>query len=291
LKSTRIDYLLIWGHGMQYFHYILKDLKHNQNFKILKILKYKPKSIKQLVKKIYSYDYAPYWHLKEKTRYLETTPKEVCFIFIENLDPEEDYLGEGSFRHKESLQLKKFKEHLRDKYNPYENSQRTHNHVIHASDNQLQADYILKFLGFNSGINLFDREIKFIDAPYHIKGFDRFEFQNVSIDKLYCNIAKGKGWDDYILVLSHIAQSPQYMGLKNIKIYQDYINKFIGGPLTDYYDVDKYHSLQENFHYPYNNAYIIVKKENDKFIILDGLHRASICCFNNEKEIKVCIVS
>ena len=156
LKQTRMDCILIWGHGLEKFNDILNDIGANKNFKILKIQKHKPKSMRLFVKEMYSYDYAPFWHLKAKTKYLLKTEQEVCFIFIKNLDPNEDYFGENLFRHKESLTLKVFKEELRDKYSPYENGERTHNHVIHATDSEAQTEHMLKYLGYEDGVNVLE---------------------------------------------------------------------------------------------------------------------------------------
>ena len=170
INKSRIDSILIWGHGIEYFNDILNDIRANKNFEIQKIQKHRPKSMKSFVKEMYSYDYAPFWHLKAKTKYLLKTPQEVCFIFIKNLNPNEDFLDEGSFRHKESLTLKKFKEELRDKYNPYENDKRTHNHVIHATDSQEQTEHMLYYLGYEEGVDLFESENSFVDLPYYLKG-------------------------------------------------------------------------------------------------------------------------
>jgi hypothetical protein len=152
--------------------------------------------MKSFVKEIYSYDYAPFWHLKDKTKYLLKTPQEVCFIFIKNLNPNEDYLGENSFRHKECLILKKFKEQLRDKYNPYCNNKRTHNHVIHATASQKQTSHIMNYLGYQEGINHFESENKFVNLPYYIKGFNNFEFKEIDVADLFCNVIEGDRWDN-----------------------------------------------------------------------------------------------
>ena len=70
---------------------------------------------------MYAYDYAPFWHLKDKSKYLMGTKNEVCFIFIKNNHPNIDFYGEKNFRHLESKTIKAFKEMIRDKYNSYEN--------------------------------------------------------------------------------------------------------------------------------------------------------------------------
>ena len=65
-----MDYFLIWGHGLQYSKEIIDYIRSIPEFEIQLIKKYRPRSISRLIKKIYSYDYAPYFHLKAKTKYL-----------------------------------------------------------------------------------------------------------------------------------------------------------------------------------------------------------------------------
>ena len=289
---NRIDCILIWGHGMQYFDNILSDIRENKSFKILKIQKHIPKDMKKFVREMYSYDYAPFWHLKAKTEYLLHTSNEVCFIFINNLNPDEDYFGEGSFRHKESLTLKIFKENLRDKYNPYQNGKRTHNHVIHTTDSSEQTHHILQYLGYNNGINIFNKSSKIIELPYYLKGYSSFKFMTIEINKLFCNTIIGDSWNNYSVQTIKIKESPQYLGLtKNMNIYMNYINKYLGGPLQEDYNLDRYVSLSKNFKYletPYESSFIVVEKKDNKYIILDGLHRTCTLMVQKQKEIKVC---
>lgn len=293
-SKSRIDCILIWGHGLTYFNDILNDIRANKNFVILKIQKYKPVNMKSFIKEIYSYDYAPFWHLKTKTRYLLKVPNEVCYIFIKNLNPNEDYLDLGSFRHKESLSLKILKEALRDKYNPYLNEKRTHDHVIHATDSQEQAEHMLKYLGYKD-VKLFECENRFVDLPYYIKGYKNFEFKIVKIDELFCNVIEGKSWDDCRPKIMHVKESPQYRGLsENMNIYEEYIAKYLGGPLQENYNIERYKKVYEKFEYlkePYQNSFVIVEKRDAKYIILDGLHRACTYIYQGSKEIKICQIS
>jgi hypothetical protein len=295
LKRTRIDCILIWGHGMKDFDYILNDIIKNENFNIIKIHKHKPKNIKKFVKEMYSYDYAPFWHLKAKTKYLLKIPREVCFVFVRNLLPNEDYLGENSFRHKESLTLKAFKEKLRDDYNPYENRGRTHNHVIHATDSQEQTEHMMKYLGYETGVKYFESENRFVDLPYYIKDYKNFEFKLVNTDDIFCNIIKGKSWDSFFSTTVHVKESPQYRGLsEDITLYQEYINKYLGGPLQENYNVERYKKVCEDFEYlkePYQNSFVIVERKENKYIVLDGLHRVCSHIYQGNRKIKVCQIS
>jgi len=251
--------------------------------------------MKSFVKEMYSYDYAPFWHLKSKTKYLLKTPQEVCFIFIKNLNPAEDYLGEGFFRHKESTTLKVFKECLRDKYNPYENGERTHHHVIHATDSQDQTDHILKYLGYEKGVQYFERENEFVELPYYLKSYKNFEFKTIDVSDLRCNVIEGKSWTDYYKKTVHITESPQYRGLaEDMSIYEKYISTYLGGPLKDNYNLERYKKLYEGFMYlqePYQNSFVIVAKSEDGYIILDGLHRACAHIYQGNQSIIICQIS
>ena len=206
----RIDCIIIWGHGLKYFDDILREIREKKSFKVLRIQRYKPKNLKKFVKEVYSYDYAPFWHLKAKTKYLLKTEQEVCFIFIKNLDPNEDYFGKNLFRHKESLTLKVFKEELRDKYNPYENGEKTHNHVVHATDSQEQTNHILRYLGYKEGVKLFDKPAKIVGMPYYLKGYSKFYFTVLKVEDILCNVIDGESWDNFSSKSVEIEQSPQY---------------------------------------------------------------------------------
>jgi len=290
--KPRFDSILIWGHGMQYFDEILNDIRDNDNFKIIKIQKHKPKNIKHFVKEMYSFDYAPFWHLKAKTKYLMSTPNEVCFIFVENFNPDEDFLDEGDFRHPESMRLKTFKEKLRDKYNPYDNGKRSHNHVIHATDCQEQTSHMLNYLGYNEGVDLFRNNDSVIDCPYYLKGITEVCFKQLDIRKLYCNIIIGESWDVFDTSIIPVKESPQYLGLtQDMSIYDSYIRKYLGGPLQEDYNLSRYKKLSENFEYlspPYSTSFVLVKEVDGNHVILDGVHRACNHIKQGHKEIKVC---
>jgi len=292
---NRIDSILVWGHGLKYLSKILADIRQNKHFEVLKIQRHKPQNIKGFVKEVYSYDYAPFWHLKEKTRYLIRTPREVCFIFIKNKLPDEDFLGEGDFRHRESLTLKKFKEELRDRYNPYENGKRSHHHVIHATDSQEQTNKILQYLGYPEAKEYFSSERSFIDLPYYLKGYKNFEVKEVDVSNLSCNVVDGNSWDDYYLKMIPLKKSPHYRGfIEGMHIYEKYVDKYLGGPLQEDYNMDRFHRIYKNFEYlkdPYQNSFVIAEKVGSIYVVLDGVHRACIHAFQGNEKIKICQIS
>ena len=294
LIKTRIDCFLIWGHGIKHLFEILNDIENNDNFKILKIIKHIPKSQKNLVKEVYSYDYAPFEHLNDKTKYLNRVDNLVCFIIIENLKPNEDFFGNGPFRHIESVTLKIFKEKLRDKYNPYENGIRSHNHILHACDNETQTHFLLKYLGYKNGLKTFMKTENLFNFPYHINYDSMLQIKKIKYEDLVCKIPEGEDWNSYSLKEMEIKHTPHYKSILNSNIYKEYIYKFIGGPIKDYNSIKKFNLMKNNFKYlddNYYNSYVIVKKYNKKYLILDGIHRASLHFYSGNRTIVACLIN
>ena len=63
--------------------------------------------------------------------------------------------------------------------------------------------------------------------------------------------------------------------------------------MQDGYSIDKFKLLTKQLEYlkeEYSTDYIITKRLNGKFLVLDGLHRAAIEKKNGTKAIKVVII-
>ncbi len=283
LEQDRHDFFLIWGHGLQYKKEIINLVASNNNFEIKIIHNHKIKNMKKFVKKVYEHDYVPYFHLKGKTKYLLTTPSEVMFIFVKNKNPREIWkLGHGT-GHIESEIIVEYKNLIRDRFNEKKDDKRTENHVIHASDNELQVHYILKYLGYNEGVYGFDRhKNKPFLVPHFIDSFNTYKIHKVKVSDLTCNII-----EDNKIKQVDIIDSPQYKFLLGDELlYKNYIDKYFGTKLKAYYDLEKYSKLSKNFDYLSKGnelSFIIVKKVDSSYLVLDGLHRTSIVT-KQEKE-------
>jgi hypothetical protein len=289
----RYDYFLIWGHGIRFRDNILDLIRSHAALKIVKILYHTPETIEQLVHAVYSYDYAPLAHLRGKTEYLKQTPNEVYFIFVENHFPDEDYLGEGPYRHIESKTIKTLKEQIRDQFNERVDLNRSEDHVVHASDNQMQTDYILKYLG-HEGIDLFKSNFVALNAPYHIRGVSEFSLRKIPISSLLCRIVVGNR-TIYAPRVTVIEDTPHYKALTgDDHIYEEYVRNFMGLALTDDHPLHNFLRLNESFRYlssPFEYNYIIVKEaEEDKFVIVDGVHRAAILKYSGVTDIHVAVI-
>jgi len=287
LVQSRYDFFLIWGHGLQYKDEIIELINKEKKFEIVTMISHQVDNIKKFVKKVYEHDYVPYFHLYGKTKYLMSTPKEVMFIFINNRDPQEVWkIGHGT-GHIESEIIVKYKNIIRDKFNEKKEDRRTENHVIHASDNEIQVHYLLKYLGFEEGVHRFARhKNKPIKVPHFIKSFEEFKIHEVYINDLRCNTLVE---DKHKTIV--IEESPQYRFLEGFEDkYRSYIKKYQGTKLKAYYDLHKYKQISNNFEYlssGHETSFVIVKKVEDKYLVLDGLHRASIVKYQGNEKIIV----
>ncbi|MCF7834036.1 MAG: hypothetical protein K9L98_01220 [Candidatus Pacebacteria bacterium] len=287
-EETRYDYFLIWGNGLHHKDGILDIIREEKSLKIIKIFEHKIKNMKKFVKEVYSHDYAPYQHLKDKTKYLLSTDPKVIFIFVKNKNKDEDYFGDNEYRHIESKTIRKLKEIIRNKYNEKKEEKRTENHVIHASDNENQTDYILKYLGHQEGIDLFEPYSDIISIK-ELQTTGVYVVKEIPMQNIYCSIISSD-YPKKIKTITKIENSPHFKYVDGDKdSYIEYINKFQGTLLQDNHNPEVFDNLIKSFHYldkDNSTGYILTKKLRDqKYIILDGLHRASILKHKNEKHI------
>lgn len=294
MRRARYDYVLVWGHGIRYIDEILAAIRWHSALKIVKIVNHVPHSVEDLVEVIYSYDYAPIEHLRGKTEYLKGTPNEVYFIFVENREPGEDFFGEGPYRHIESRTLKQLKERIRDRFNPRVDGGRSEDHVVHASDNMLQTEYILRHLGLG-GVGLFARRHLALDAPYHLREISDFTIRAIPLDSLQCRIVAG-GREVYVpRRVSGIEATPHYRALVgDLQAYRDYVATFRGQALTDDHCLESFLRLKDSLRYlapPFESAYLVVEETSTgELVLLDGVHRAAILKYQGVIDLHVAVV-
>lgn len=285
--NNRYDFFLIWGHGLQYAKEIIEIIEDIDKLEIVKIIYYRPKSIKKFINQVYNFDYAPVYHLKNKTQYLKKTPKKVLFIFVRNCALDEFWVGDIKGGHFESKIIKDTKEYIRNRYNAYINGIRTENHVIHGSDNPIQTEQMLKLLNFSDGTKIFEKS-RIGGMPEYIHPKESIEIKKIFMDQLYSSINSEKG-----KLIVKLEESPHYRALtEDMDIYGKYLDDYQGEKLCDYYSVRKFQKLRDGLTYlerDYKDQYIFVyKADNDKYVIMDGLHRAAIL---KSREVRTLLVA
>jgi len=282
----RYDFFLIWGNGISYFDNIIRMINDDTRVEIVYIEKKYIDDMRSFVEMVYSYDYAPWNHLIDKTQYLMNTPKEVCFVFVKNKEPDEIWLGDGPFRHIESQTIRSIKDRIREKFNEKIEGIMTYNHVVHASDNEFQTQKILYDLEYSDTTDIFKKQ-GILQTPKHINFSNNFRIYRIgSTAMLYA----GNLVDDKVEILP-LSETVQYRAItQDMNIYIQYLAKYQGWFLKDFYSVDKYRDLFANFDldkYCEVENMIVVRKIDDKLVIQDGVHRASIMLYKNIKDVLI----
>jgi len=247
--KSRDDIFIIWGNGVKHLFPIVDRIRADGSYEIINIIKHHVNNMNEFIRNVYKCDSVPYDHLIAKTRYLLRAAP-VCYtVYVKNNNVDERYFGEGPFSHIRCATIKKTKEDICNMFNPRIGNRRTEEHVIHGTDYSAQTEYLKKLFNIPNKID-------------HV--FKNLPTQYVNVDELYCNIID-KG-------IVKINASPQYQFVcKDEQPYINYISKHCGIS----FDVGK-------------SDGIIVRKDNNRLIIVDGLHRASIILNqNNNANIKV----
>ena len=134
--------IVIWPNSIKNKKKIFKNI--NKNFKKAKLFTLKNINIKKFINQIYVYDTAPKYHILNKSLFLieKYNKKKLSIIFFKIDSPKFRFIGEGKYRHKTCIQIRKFKNDLRQKFNKNKFYKGTEIHSIHASDIPSEAMYI-----------------------------------------------------------------------------------------------------------------------------------------------------
>ena len=280
---TELHYFLVWPNGIHHIEQILSIIRAEESLKILYIHRFTSISIFNVLSEVYKTDPVNIWHLFRKSMHLFFLPCEFFVIFVTSPANSSLYFGEKiPFRVSQSLPIKEIKTKIREAFNP---RFRQNDHVIHSSDITNQAYDFAKYLNIPIGDYVRSESNDHLFPPYLSKQSKSFELSYVNLDKLYARIIVGKDWRNFRIVETKLSDTPQYMSLINNdkSIYSHYITKFRGGPLKVDYDCNRFSSLQKSQRLIYEDKglngfspLIVQLSSSGSFIILDGLHRASI---------------
>ena len=290
LVNPRYDVMLVWGHGYSHLHGILEVIRNEDLFAIVHVETKTFSNIKNFVKRVYSFDYAPLQHLKDKIRYLTNTEPKVTLILLKNKRPDEDFSGNGLFRHVESKTLVQLKKKIREAYNPRnKDGMLNHDHVVHTTDSETQTNHLLRLFGYRGGISKFCEEPSIVNLPHYLNKAKSYSLLKVDFQNIRCVNLIGEALNAEHKIIT-IEESVQFLGLSDIKVYEKYVSKHLGYGLKKYYTTSIYMNMAEEFVYlygKYSTNYIICKRVNHgrHFLIVDGLHRAAIHRFQGNNEI------
>tara|TARA_Y100001938_G_C8063746_1_gene418908 strand:- start:685 stop:1563 length:879 start_codon:yes stop_codon:yes gene_type:complete len=291
----RYDIFIIWGNALNRIPDIVSDISEDSNFHIVRLKYHLYQNRESFIKDIYKCDTVPWKHLLAKSKYLLSASNKCMVILVKNLEPREQIVGSGKFRHTQCRNVNDLKTKIRSKFNPkFKDPNKqicplpkgvSHEHVIHGTDYESQTKYLLGY--FNLGKIDYYKRYDSLDyyVPWHLNVRSSIITEKqVNLSDLKCNVL-GKG-------LIKVKDSPHFKYVKGDKLeYQSYINKHIGKELQENHFCEAFDRLIDSYDPNYKAAgkksLIIVNKNN---VIVDGLHRASILTKLNTKQIRTIVI-
>ncbi len=152
----RYDSFIIWGNGIAHTDEILDMII--RKYKVLFIQDITFDNMQDFLDKVYECDNVPKQHITAKSRYLMNAPKKAVYILIENHEPNEEFVGDGTFRHIQCINLREFKFSVRAKFNPPHSNPNfhvhplpkgiSHDHVLHSTDYESQVHFLNNLFGY-----------------------------------------------------------------------------------------------------------------------------------------------
>jgi hypothetical protein len=251
-------------------------------------------NIENFIKNVYALEMHNSRHIYGKTKYLKTVGNEYFYILIKKYDYNEKKYGEGSSAIFTDCDVVDFKWYIREKYNPKLEDQTkqpspnlspgiSHDHVIHATDNDTEVEHLTQIITSNP-CKYYNNKIIHTgqEIPYHING--NFKIKTVNIDDILCTFHINNNEN----IKVHIKETPHFMFVQGHKEkYITYFKEYLGTLFTDDHTQKSFENLIEYFNpntYNYENYRLICLNKNT---VLDGTHRLAILYYSGIMNIKV----
>ncbi|MBX2852611.1 MAG: hypothetical protein KTR15_12805 [Phycisphaeraceae bacterium] len=276
----RHDVLIIWGHGLPDLDRVLDLVRATEGFTIRRILVRDIDDMPRFVRSVYNFDYAPYRHLIDKTKYLLDVTPRAAFIVLENKQPEEHTVGTGRFAHTECRRMTALKRAVRERFNPTVDGKPTEHHVVHGTDHAGQTIATLNLLGYRKVDDLLGGTPTILETPDHLPPKKQWTLQRVELSKAYARIANAPGE-----ALAHrvvpVRQTPHAMYLAAERgPYEQYWRCYGGDLFHEDHAPQAFDRLNERFDYlgeDYPDSYLLLEPlDDERYVLLDGVHRAAI---------------
>ena len=280
-------HLLVWPHGVQYLDEIIRELELLDGVKVRHVSRTDGVVLKRLLSQVYSLDSVPVRHLAAKLSGLLTRGRRgsVVHVFFSIVDPRYVMTGSGDFRHSTSQVIERFKKTVRMKFNPRNrDGEPTHDHVIHCSDNPLQARKLAEAVADSfspAEPRAFERKTLGAIVPNHLGPVAGLDFQWVPLTSLRAHV-----WVGRQLKTVKLDDTPHYSFFTESALYDDYVSQRRGTALTDGHSVSRFRALYESIKTHGLDAQkpILVHQDGvGSMVIVDGTHRA-VCAAKLEIE-------
>lgn len=289
LASKEICVFIIWPHSGTLQSAIRREIE--SAFEIVRISCLPSSQLSRVIRCSYSFNILELYHLYRKTYNIRKSIfNDEIVILVGYTHASNHRLVSSSIRepYVENSKVKGVKTRIREMYNSrYISGGLVHDHVIHASDNESQALAIIEVADPAFALELATsrlHEEPLVDLCNISRTseicrnrlFRKIRLENSDLLKLRCNILTGDR-HDYRTVERSVLDTPHYNYLTgDHNAYVEYIDTYLGTGLKAIYSDDRYNRLIESTLRSGNQSPIIIKEKDGYFLVIDGLHRASI---------------
>lgn len=296
-EPCRYDAFLLWHTGVDRLREVCCFIRDHPCIEIVHIRKKSVTSddISQFVTDVYALEHVPKNHLERKTMYLRRNGAQSLYdeflVVVRNTKPRVHTNGTGQWAVQQSKTIVEMKTLIRSVFNPpfLDTSLRipplpsgiSHDHVVHATDNQDQTNHLLKLFGAPFDVNEFHPKTLLDNCtrvPHHLH-ISQGELSTRRVTDLYASIVdKGK--------LS-IRDTPHFQFVIGNKLeYEQYHSKHVGTKFTDDHFPEAFSLLISTFDPALAQPLICTKN----FLLLDGVHRAAILLARNIETVSVFVL-
>lgn len=283
-EASPVFYMVVWPHGSPYIVDILEIMSKAEGVEPLTVFREDNVKLRSFVKELYRYDSVPYHHLRSKLRYLRRikTGQTIFHIFFRVESPQYSIRGSGGFLHVRSERVNTLKWHLRTRFNPTENGEMTHNHIIHTNDTHIetirQAEVVRNRL---KKTKVYPRKKFEVLLPAHMALPRGIVAKKVYLEDLLVQV-----WVGDELRLMSIDETPHVRALKldepqGKRIYRGYIGENTGTRFQDGHNWVKFKGLFQSVNKNPKSILdhpIVVRwsQHESKYVVSDGLHRCAV---------------
>ena len=294
----RLDALLVFGHGLPHEECIL-DMIEAAGFVPEWCKRRQIRNIRRFIRTVYANDYAPFHHLRDKTRYLVSVPREVLLILVRNPNPRNEVVGEGEYRHLESAAMRELKWTIREAFNPRIAGEMTHDHVIHGTDCESQAaDLVERFGETHAYRGIREDKLTWPRVRPHVGPVTELSTSWVGPEDIVCNQLTGSRWSAEVTEVA-LRNTVQFKSIVEPSgLYRAYVSEHRGVGLRDYHSEHRFKQLQHTYSFEsaLEQGTVPLARIVDgadglpRYLIVDGVHRAAVLAAQADTKIPLVVL-
>lgn len=293
INRTCFHYFIIAPSGNKYTEDILNMIESHKDILVHSVRFYKRRKLIKMLALLTANIPS-----QTKTKILRDLKPGSLVAILGCRNREDDYFGEGKFRHKENIQVRQLMHKIRDKYdsklNRYSIVKNSKKHSVYTSANELETDALLKYMGYTMGIRKF---MPMLGLQFLIIGREskKVIIKKVRLDEINARFFYKKGRGKAKMIERPVVESPHFQSLiKGTHHYGSYFGKIKYKLVKNKVDPSHIATLSKKLKYlspPYESDYIVVRHKKDgSYVLSNGHHRSAILMYRGVKKVPMVVV-